>query len=385
MFIENGVNCWDTQTGQSAAKPVYWDVQRSSRNGVDASASKRTAPAWQGDNMISSHGLNHEQSTDGLEFTTLGEDECKQYGSYVNTTDVMLAAAADPVLSTIVERQSQQAGETLDFLSYKVFRAGTQVQYASGQSQARASVNHTIGNLQPLEGTAVNANSNSNLFDIAIRKLEQNDAKKMRNMLRASVGIATQPIRESFIGICHPDMRQDLENLSDFIPVEKYSEAGQAIDGEIGSVKGVRIITTTQATPFASAGGATSGNTDGSGEASYAKTSGSSKADVYPLIILAQDFGGCATLGGMDSLRSKVVTPKPGPGDPLGQRGTVAWDTLRKSVFTSEGVSNNSVNCWESRNCQSAAKPSGEGSTTIPFWEYSQAAGSAEQPTGLVI
>ena len=58
---------------------------------------------------------------------------------------------------------------------------------------------------------------------------------------------------------------------------------------------------------------------------------------------------------------------------------------LYKSVFTSEGVSNNSVNCWESRNCQSAAKPSGEGSTTIPFWEYSQAAGSAEQPTGLVI
>ena len=250
-----------------------------------------------------------------LEHTTIMHT-LKQYGSYVNTTDVMLAAAADPVLSTIVERQSQEAGETPDFLSYKVFRAGTQVQYASGHSQARNKVNHTIGNLQPLDGTAVNASSNSNLFDIAIRKLEQNDAKKMRNMLRASVGIATQPIRESFIGICHPDLRQDLENLSDFIPVEKYSEAGQAIDGEIGSVKGVRIITTTQATPFASAGGATSGNTDGSGEAQYAKTSGSSAADVYPLIILAQDFGGCATLGGMDSLRSKVVTPKPGPGAP---------------------------------------------------------------------
>ena len=236
----------------------------------------------------------------------------------------------DPIL-TIVSR----ARETLDFLAYKVFRAGTQVKYGTGSgSPARSVVNHTVGGVQPISGTAVNANATSKLFDTAIRKLESNDAKKMRNMLRASVGIDTSPIRESYIGICHPDLRQDLENLSDFIPVEKYSEAGQAIEGEIGTVKGVRIITTTQATPFADAGGSVAANTDGSGEAEHAKTTSgvsgtSGNADVYPIIIIAQDFGGCATLGGMDSLRSKVVLPKPspGPGDPLGQRGTVAWDT----------------------------------------------------------
>ena len=190
-----------------------------------------------------------------LEHTTLMHT-LKQYGSYVNTTDVMMAASHDPILSTIVERQSQQAGETLDFLAYKVFRAGTQVKYGTGSSSpARSVVNHTVGGVQPISGTAVNANATSKLFDTAIRKLESNDAKKMRNMLRASVGIDTSPIKESYIGICHPDLRQDLENLSDFIPVEKYSEAGQAIEGEIGTVKGVRIITTTQATPFADAGG----------------------------------------------------------------------------------------------------------------------------------
>ena len=273
-----------------------------------------------------------------LEHTTLMHT-LKQYGSYVNTTDVMMAASHDPILSTIVERQSQQAGETLDFLAYKVFRAGTQVKYGTGSSSpARSVVNHTVGGVQPISGTAVNANATSKLFDTAIRKLESNDAKKMRNMLRASVGIDTSPIRESYIGICHPDLRQDLENLSDFIPVEKYSEAGQAIEGEIGTVKGVRIITTTQATPFADAGGSVAGNTDGSGEAEHAKTTSgtsgtSGNADVYPIIIIAQDFGGCATLGGMDSLRSKVVLPKPGPGDPLGQRGTVAWDTFYSCII----------------------------------------------------
>ena len=51
------------------------------------------------------------------------------------------------------------------------------------------------------------------------------------------------------------------------------------------------------------------------------------------MLIFAQDAIGCATLGGMDSLRSKVVMPKPGPGDPLGQRGTVAWDTFYSCII----------------------------------------------------
>ena len=41
---------------------------------------------------------------------------------------------------------------------------------------------------------------------------------------------------------------------------------------------------------------------------------------------MAQDFA-VVTLGGKDSIKSKVVAPKPGPGDPR-QRGTVAWETL---------------------------------------------------------
>jgi len=101
------------------------------------------------------------------------------------------------------------------------------------------------------------------------------------------------------------------------------------MEGEIGAVEGVRFITTTQATPFKDAGDSVTQTSSVNDEVS---TSGS-KADVYPVIIMAEDFGGCATLGGMDSLRSKVVMPKPGPGDPLGQRGTVAWDTFYSCII----------------------------------------------------
>lgn len=258
-----------------------------------------------------------------LEHTTL-KHTLKQYGSYVNTTDVMLAASHDPVLKVISERQAQQAGETVDFISYKAFRAGTQVKYVGTSASARSDVDMHIGGAV----TAVNspgANATLGPIQTAIRTLEANDAKKLKSKLKASVGIATEPIRESFIAICHPDLRQDIQALPGFVAVEKYSDQGDAIEGEIGGVEGVRFITTTQAIPFKDAG-------DTNGVANCVSTGGSN-IDVYPVLIMGEDAIGCATLGGMDSLRSKVVMPKPGPGDPLGQRGTVAWDTFYSCII----------------------------------------------------
>lgn len=270
------------------------------------------------------------------DFTTIDQTTLKhtlkQYGSYVNTTDVMMAASADPIVQTVTERQAQQAGETLDYLAYKVFRAGTQVKHggndadSSGGAAAttRDGVDGTCNAVSPVLGAPAAGDSRN--FDTAIRKLEQQDCKKMRNMLRASTGIGTQPIREAYIAVCHPDLRQDLEANPDFIAASKYSDTSDLIEGEIGEIKGIRFITTTQAVPFKNAGAVDA-------DAVTTGTPGTDKADVYPIIIMGQDFGGCATLGGMDSLRSKIHAPSVGPGDPLGQRGTIAWDTWYSCII----------------------------------------------------
>ena len=259
-----------------------------------------------------------------LEHTTLMHT-LKQYGSYVNTTDVQLAAAADPVLKIISERQATQAGETIDFLSYKVFRAGTQVKYVGTSATARSDVDFTIGGIAPTVNSPSTGTQTLAALQTAIRTLENNDTSKLKSKLKASVGVATEPIRESYVAICHPDLRQDIQQLPGFVSVENYSDQGDAIEGEVGGVEGVRFITTTQATPFKDAG-------DTNGVANCVSTGGAN-ADVYPVLIIGEDAIGCATLGGMDSLRSKVVMPKPGPGDPLGQRGTVAWDTFYSCII----------------------------------------------------
>ena len=166
-----------------------------------------------------------------LEHTTLMHT-LKQYGSYVNTTDVQMAAASDPVLKIISERQATQAGETIDFLSYKVFRAGTQVKYVGTTNVARTDVDFTIGNIAPTLGNPSAGTQTLSALQTAIRVLENNDAQKLKSKLKASVGIATEPIRESYIAICHPDLRQDIQALPGFVAVEKYSEQSDAIEGE---------------------------------------------------------------------------------------------------------------------------------------------------------
>ena len=48
-------------------------------------------------------------------------------------------------------------------------------------------------------------------LDAAIRTSERNDAMKMMDQLNADDGVGTSAIRASYIAICHPDLRVDLD------------------------------------------------------------------------------------------------------------------------------------------------------------------------------
>lgn len=246
----------------------------------------------------------------------------RQYGRYVPVTDLMELLGQDPYISIITERQAQQAAETMDLLAYKHFRTPANVIYSNGA--ARTAVNTKL---------TVTGNRCDEL-DAAIRFLEGNDAVKMTEMLAATPDIATEPIRAGYIAICHPNLRQDLEAIPDFVPVEKYSDSGAAMEMELGSYKGIRFIGTTQATPFENAAGNTSSGAGASGGSGILQNGG--VADVYPIVIFAKDSVGTATIGGMDSIIPKVVRPTPSGTDPLGQRGTVGYTFMFGSVILNE-------------------------------------------------
>jgi N4-gp56 family major capsid protein len=61
-------------------------------------------------------------------------------------------------------------------------------------------------------------------------------------------------------------------------------------------------------------------------------TSGTN-ADVYPILFFARDAFGIVPLKGKSSMTPMVVNPKPAPGDPLAQRGTVGWKLWTSTVI----------------------------------------------------
>ena len=170
-----------------------------------------------------------------------------QYGSYVATTDVLVAAAQDPIIQQITERQSIQAAELMDFLTYLHARSGTQAAFSGGAN--RAAVAKTICNT-----IGVNASSqtpDTTLLDTAVRTLEYQEARKIANQMTPSPKYNTEPVPQAYVAVCHTDLRKDIESFPDFIPYQKYSNNGQQmLPGEIGAVGVIRFILTTQAAPF---------------------------------------------------------------------------------------------------------------------------------------
>ena len=301
---------------------------------------------------------------------TIIKVKLNQFGSYVATTDVLVAAAQDPIIQQITERQSIQAAELMDFLTYLHARSGTQATYAGGTT--RATVDATLGN-QIGVNAGTPGTANTNLLDVAVRTLEYQEARKIAKQMTPSPKYNTEPVPEAYVAVGHTDLRKDIENLPGFIPYAKYSNNGQQmLPGEIGAVGVIRFILTTQAAPFgkdpagtayknlnvaltqasgyvAGHGTTTSfGSTAGTvadtgdygeagattevgallssvtGHAMVASPAGT-KFQVYPVIIFSAEALGCVTLSGYDAVIPKVVMPQPAVTDPLGQSGSVGW------------------------------------------------------------
>jgi N4-gp56 family major capsid protein len=297
---------------------------------------------------------------------TIIKVKLNQFGSYVATTDVLVAAAQDPIIQQITERQSIQAAELMDFLTYLHARSGTQAAYAGGTT--RATVAKTLGNT-----VGVNASSqvaNTNLLDTAVRTLEYQEARKIAKQMTPSPKYNTEPVPEAYVAVGHTDLRKDIEGLPGFIPYQKYSNNGQQmLPGEIGAVGVIRFVLTTQAAPFgkdpagtayknlnvaltqgsgyvpghtgqsfgtttgtvadtgdyAEAGATTSVGAAHSGNTTMVLTPAGAKFQVYPVLIFSAEALGCVTLSGYDAVIPKVVMPQPAVTDPLGQSGSVGW------------------------------------------------------------
>ncbi|MGH7749525.1 MAG: N4-gp56 family major capsid protein, partial [Candidatus Dormibacteria bacterium] len=228
-----------------------------------------------------------------------------QYGDFVTITDVIEDTHEDPILQETTQIMSEQASLTIETVRYNILKAGTNVYYANGG--ARNAVNTPISlTLQRQITTALN----------------RQNARFITQALKSTPDFRTEPVEAAYIGLVHSDCETDIRTMSGFIPTKQYGTV-TPYENEIGAVERVRYLTSTVFSPFADAGGV---------KGLMRSTTGTD-ADVYPMLFVARDAYGIVPLRGKDSLTPMVVNPKPAPGDPLGQRGTVGWKAWQSAVI----------------------------------------------------
>lgn len=158
------------------------------------------------------------------------EAEVKQYGAYVEVSDLLDLTSYDPVLTESAELLGEQLGTVVEWVTRDAMCGGTNAQYASGKTNRLA-----LGASDKLTVTEIRK---------AVRSLKK---AKARTFNGAVDGKSRKP---HFVCICSPDATFDLQNDSLWQDVSKYSDVEQIYSGEIGRLFGVVFVESTEAKVF---------------------------------------------------------------------------------------------------------------------------------------
>lgn len=291
-----------------------------------------------------------------------------QYGDYVTVSDMLDLTAVDNNILEATVILGDQAGRTLDTVTREVINAGTNVQYAAGEVNAR----HEL--------------TDKHIMTVAAVKKAVNTLKK---------GLAKK-INGDYVAIIHSNVAYDLMNDSEWQSVKDYNPKDW-YEGEIGRIFGCRFIETTESKVFKgedlsensrnltvktalSAAGKTvvvneslsqadaqalvgrkiiiGGNrftvtaADAAGSITvdsniaaadatvgaviYPGEGGSQGIDVYSTLFLGADAYGITEVegGGLKTIIKQLGSA--GSGDPLDQRATVGWKAVKTAAILSQ-------------------------------------------------
>ena len=155
------------------------------------------------------------------------EVEVKQYGAYVEMSDLLEMTAYDPVIADSAELLGEQLGTVIEWVTRDAMNETTNVQYAGGAASR----------------VALTTSNKLTVAEVrkAVRTLKKN---KARPFFSALDGSCRKP---HFICICSPDATYDLQSDALWQDVSKYSNAEQIYSGEIGRLFGVVFVEATEA------------------------------------------------------------------------------------------------------------------------------------------
>lgn len=231
--------------------------------------------------------LTEGVTPDGRKLTvTAVEAEVHQYGDYVALSDVLDLTAIDNNVLEATKAIGNQAGLTLDTITRNILQAGTNVQYC------------------PKVGATGTTAVTSRADVDATCKLTVDEIKKAVATLKAN---NVPKISGSYVAIIHPYAAYDLMSDPNWEEMNKYTNAENMYEGEIGRIAGVRFVE--------------------SSEALIVKTS--TNPAVFCTLVLGENAYGITevTGGGLKTIIKQLGSA--GTADPLDQRSTVGWKAMQ--------------------------------------------------------
>lgn len=159
------------------------------------------------------------------------EAEVKQYGAYVEVSDLLDATGYDEVLGDSAELLGEQLGTVVEWITRDAMNAGTNVQYAGGKT----------------DRLALTASDKLTVTEIrkAVRTL-----KKAKARMFTGAAAEESARKPHFICICSPEATFDLQSDALWQDASKYSGVENIYSGEIGRLFGVVFVESTEAKTF---------------------------------------------------------------------------------------------------------------------------------------
>ena len=154
------------------------------------------------------------------------EATVKQYGAYVEVTDLLDLTAYDSVINDSAELLGEQIGTVVEWVTRDAMCATTNVQYAGGV-ESRSALDST----KKLTVEEVRK---------AVRTLKKNKARPFCEDGR----------KPHFVCICSPEATYDLQSDENWKSVSAYSNAEAIYSGEIGRLYGVVFVESTEAKTY---------------------------------------------------------------------------------------------------------------------------------------
>ena len=151
-----------------------------------------------------------------------------QYGDYIEQTDLIEMTAIDNTVIEATKLLADQAGRTIDTIVRDVLQTGTNVNYCSSEKDGSIVVNTSR--------SALDKNA----------KLRVVDVFKAAAQLKA---VNAPTIDGKYVAIIHPHVAFDLmqESGDAWVDIKKYAEPEKILNGELGTLGGVRFVESSEA------------------------------------------------------------------------------------------------------------------------------------------